>query len=531
MEPVQQKRSRLLWATRPGVWEPVLFFVLIFALLLWLIYSFNNGTFTYSLDDSYIHLALAENLAQGHYGINMSEPSAPSSSIAWPFVLALFAHPTIPLLVPLALNFLASIATLFVAGSLISSIFAPLPAARKSQTTFFALIFLIVAANLIGLAFGGMEHSVQILLSVVLVVGMIHEHKTNKAPWWLGVVIVLGPLIRYENMALSVPALAYLAWRRHYALALGCGSVLLLTIGGFSLFLHSLGLNILPSSVLTKSSLPMENLSIKTLVGYLISKVMFPPRQWAIFSVGLLLLLPVLLRKNSQERALALWIASAGVLHLLLGRWRFGWVPRYELYIWVATLLTLAYFYRDRLVVLLEQHAPRKVGLFLAALLLIAHTPYLYHTLFTPMAANNIYQQQYQMHRFVVDYYDAPVAVNDLGLVSYHNDHYVLDLIGLASEDAREAQQSTTSPVWMEEMTRDHNTKLVMIYQDAFNGIPTTWIPIGSLHIRSLNVSPFDNAVMFYALDDESFQEIRPLLVDFRQTLPPGVEFMFQATS
>ena len=41
----------------------------------------NNGHLVYTLDDPYIHLALAENIIHGHYGVNAGEFSAPSSSI------------------------------------------------------------------------------------------------------------------------------------------------------------------------------------------------------------------------------------------------------------------------------------------------------------------------------------------------------------------------------------------------------------------------------------------------------------------
>lgn len=51
----------------------------------------TKGHFTYTLDDPYIHLALAKNIWLGHYGINPGEMSSPSSSLLWPFVLAPFA--------------------------------------------------------------------------------------------------------------------------------------------------------------------------------------------------------------------------------------------------------------------------------------------------------------------------------------------------------------------------------------------------------------------------------------------------------
>jgi hypothetical protein len=51
----------------------------------------NGGHFTYALDDAYIHLALARNIAHGHYGVNAGEFAAPASSALWPFLLAPFA--------------------------------------------------------------------------------------------------------------------------------------------------------------------------------------------------------------------------------------------------------------------------------------------------------------------------------------------------------------------------------------------------------------------------------------------------------
>ena len=52
-----------------------------------LILHLRGGHFSYTLDDAYIHLALAENLAGGHYGVNLGEYSAASSSILWPLLL------------------------------------------------------------------------------------------------------------------------------------------------------------------------------------------------------------------------------------------------------------------------------------------------------------------------------------------------------------------------------------------------------------------------------------------------------------
>ena len=91
----------------------LLFLSTLFGIELTAILATNSGRFIYTLDDPYIHLALAENIAKGHYGINLNEFSAPSSSILWPFILAPFSFFKHFEAIPLLINFLASIGTVF----------------------------------------------------------------------------------------------------------------------------------------------------------------------------------------------------------------------------------------------------------------------------------------------------------------------------------------------------------------------------------------------------------------------------------
>src|SRR5258707_13207313 len=67
-----------------------------------------HGHLIYSLDDPYISLALGEQIARGHYGINAAEASSPSSSILYPFLLAGFAWTRWQEFVPAILNTLAA---------------------------------------------------------------------------------------------------------------------------------------------------------------------------------------------------------------------------------------------------------------------------------------------------------------------------------------------------------------------------------------------------------------------------------------
>ncbi|MCD6587216.1 MAG: hypothetical protein J7K88_01555, partial [Candidatus Fermentibacteraceae bacterium] len=117
----------------------------------------NNGQFVYTLDDPYIHLALAENIAGGHYGINSSEFAAPSSSVLWPFLLVPFSALSYAYLLPVFFNAVFSLLTVV----LLSRFYG--------QGGMLLSVVSVFAFNLTGLVYTGMEHSLQ-LLAVVAVV-------------------------------------------------------------------------------------------------------------------------------------------------------------------------------------------------------------------------------------------------------------------------------------------------------------------------------------------------------------------------
>lgn len=144
-----------------------------------------------------------------------------------------------------------------------------------------------------------------------------------------------------------------------------------------------------------------------------------------------------------------------------------------------------------------------------------------------PIGSNNIYSQHFQMHRFVTQYYMAPVAVNDLGYVSYKNDHYVLDLYGLASLDALQYRLSEEDGQWMDNLASEKNVKLAMIYEKWFDHIPESWIKIGDLVLLGDSITPAVSRVSFYITDPDFKFEIEHALDDFLPTLPDTARFIF----
>src|SRR5215468_4391895 len=70
----------------------------------------TRGHFVYALEAAYTHLALAQQIAQGHYGLAPGEAAAPSSSILFPFLLAGLKFLGLGTKLPLVINVACTLA-------------------------------------------------------------------------------------------------------------------------------------------------------------------------------------------------------------------------------------------------------------------------------------------------------------------------------------------------------------------------------------------------------------------------------------
>src|SRR5690606_25642396 len=148
-----------------------------------------------------------------------------------------------------------------------------------------------------------------------------------------------GPAVRYESTALSLAALLFLALDGRLRLAIALGVATAAPLIGFSLFLRSLGLEWLPSSVLLKSEVAPHGASpIDILVASLADFVAeFPghPSRLVLMAAAALLAAACLQKgRRAVERRLALTGLLAVIAHLAAGR--YGWFGRYEIYAMAA---------------------------------------------------------------------------------------------------------------------------------------------------------------------------------------------------
>jgi hypothetical protein len=198
-----------------------------------------------------------------------------------------------------------------------------------------------------------------------------------------------------------------------------------------------------------------------------------------------------------------------------------GWYRRYEL--WVATAICF---------VAVAAWAPisewsrklRLVPLMAAAVcVFVATNPHLLLIERTPIAANNIYNQQYQMGLLVQRLGVRSIAVNDIGAVGWMNpDVYVLDLIGLASVDVLKHKRCCPDDArWLEETAAGHGVELILIYDSWFQVRPEIWTKIGELQLIGKRITPGDAKVSIYAPNPKAAAVLAPRLAALALNLPP----------
>jgi hypothetical protein len=489
------------------------------AALLAITLSLSRGHFSYSLDDPYIHLALAQQILHGHYGLNAGEPSAPSSSILWPYLLAPFSRTPVAAWIPFVYNLICGAVTCVIIGR-IADRWQPGRTPDVSRVSRWLVAFLlIVVGNLYGLTFVGMEHMLQITLVSACAYGLLAAYQGEPIPFWVLLCAALAPLVRYEDLAFTLPVVlvCWLQGRRQAAIWTGLAT--LLPLLAFSFFLHSLGLFWLPSSVLVKGGAADSHMSLLQAVGHqmrVMQSIYLSPSSHSGMLITLMELSLILLMWVERKNPMRMKVLAAAVLGigLMMTFGPFGWFYRYEVCVRLfAALILMSLLYGRKQIPMWA----------LAAGLAVVGFPYMQALIETPAACTEIYRQQYQMHRFVDDYYHGNTAVNDLGWVSFnHGDQrYILDLVGLASQEAAEQGKQKT-PAWLADIAHRHRVGLVMIYSKWFPQTPSSWTLIGVLNQRTGRLHGLlgSDQVRLYATPDSDLPAMRKLVQEFARTLP-----------
>ena len=476
----------------------------------------TGGHFFFSLDDPYIHLALAEQIARGTYGINAGEFGSPSSSILWPLLLFPFSRLTWQPMIALGINFLAGLGSAAVLGRIVALWSKDEGGWGERLRQIVSIIALIFIANLVALTFVGMEHTLQIFLTIVCAAGLIEYLSGRPLPVWCFAAAAVLPLVRYEGIGITLAVAIALWGRRKKAEALGLMAAAVAPLVAFSLFLRHLGLPLLPVSVMIKGGINVDKGDTLHHLVLLVASDLYQALSDPDHIVLLILFLSLCgFAWQEKDRARRFALAGAAIaagLHLLIGR--FNWFHRYEIYIVIFGVLLVLHVIQERAPIPLAWYCMGLAACCMSSIVALRQTPH---------AAQDVYLQQYQMHRFATDFYTGNVAVNDLGLVSYHRreGEYVLDLFGLGSAEV--ARTKIRSPEWMDQITREHHIGVVMAYPAWIGGPLPGWTPLGALCLDHAPVVLWSGCVSYYATPAASMEATKAQFQAFVKTLPPGI--------
>ncbi len=497
----------------------------------------TEGHWVYTLDDAYIHLAMARNFAlHGVWGVSPDVFASCSSSPLWTLLLSLlFKIIGVRDWLPGILNILCTLLSLFVVDRTLTD------SGVKGRLRVCAgvLIFFLVPFTVI--ASTGMEHCLHVLLTLVFLRAALAEFCAAESGGWMRAAVLGGcaflmTATRFEALFVAAPVVAILvlkgSWRT--GAVLGLSAVLpVMLYGGYSL---AQGGFFLPNSLVLKGRFPTGGVG-----GYVLQLfsvyVRVSLENVHVHIICLLLLTTACYRRIPEKiRLLALAIVVACVGHLTFGEC--GRFFRYEAYLMASGLLLLAAAW---LPILQEARGLKGISVFYGTegwllsarvgLLIFLAVPLclrgLWATSRVVRASANIYQQQWQMARICasVDLAGSSIAINDLGLMAYRSGARLVDLWGLGTpEVARLKVAKRYDKQAIADLLVRQRVGYVMVFDQWFakgRNLPEDLILVARLK-NSKNIVCLQDTVMIYATGLAEANKLREHLMHLPFKLPKG---------
>ena len=513
-------------------------FLSVFILVAIIVFQFNNSiqendqVWIYPLDDTYIHMAIGKNLSTyGQWGITKYEFSSSSSSILYTLLIATgFKIAGVHEYLPLYLNVFVGILIFLVLGFI----------AYKEHIRTIVLssicIMAIVFTPLPALILSGMEHTLQIFIDLIFIYlsSRALESKGFQKKY-LPLLILFAALclmIRFEGVFIIVIVAMLFFLKKEYK-----ASLLIFVAGITPLILFGIysvnnGSYFIPNSLLMKGEKPSMNIAglIQFSFGWL-DKLKRNPHLLTLF-IGLCAYYVFLKYKKfpewSRTSNITIILVGTVIIHLTLAKT--GWFFRYEAYLVFIGIVAFMWLINDQF----QNFLIKKDSLITYLVVLVLLMPCLYPLyargkdayLMTVPATKNIYEQQYQMARFLRKHYnEASVCANDIGAICFFTDIKLFDIFGLGSIEIinlRMKKKFDQENIY--KVSLQKNSEIVIVYEDWFIGkIPNEWAKVGTWSISN-NVILGGDMVSFFATEKYDPHLLKNNLEDFSTSLPKQVK-------
>ena len=514
----------------------------------------NQGRLVYTLDDSYILMAMARNFAlHGVWGMTPFQFAATSSAPLWTFLVAclywLFGvHTSTPLILNLLFATLLVLAVRWILLSLAPSL--------PGLYVFGVLICILFFSPVPNLIFIGLEHTLHTLVTLLFVfrAGRLLADKAPPSRPSILALIALGVATgaaRYEGLfAVAVVAgLLFLQRRVWLSAALVGWSLLPAFIMGAVSVWH--GWFWLPNSVMLKGNIPLgETNAVASFLAHAAANTVYTGmRVVRLEAVALLLMLWLYSQSGRGDReanareqrshSVQIWMlgifAATGTLHIMLAR--MGWFYRYEAYLVALGLTAVAVpLWEFAGSIRRRRHLSLGDGAGLAAVALLIVSVNLFWRVgydalrLTPLAMHDTFRWHYQMGLFVRKYYQgSALVVNDIGAVNFMADIHLTDPHGLADREIAHAMlrgRGELSSQFLDQLARSRGATVALVddnWLQFYGGVPRTWLFAGVWRFQN-RVVLAPPGLSFYALNENAKSRLMENLSEFSPLLPTDVE-------
>ncbi|SIS89717.1 hypothetical protein SAMN05421785_103503 [Chryseobacterium gambrini] len=487
--------------------------------------SKTDGHYIYLIDDAYIHLAMAKNLAlYDVWGVTKYKFSSTSSSPLFTYVLsALIKVSGNNDLLSLWVNIFFGVGTVYFLNRYFSGVFNM--AKNIVLSVLFTLFFSVLHIQVLS----GMEHVFHVFLFVVNIL-CLSNLKSRYSVFGFYLTLLLMGLVRFESMFYFV-ILAFLfllikKWKDAFGILL----IGFIPIVVFCYFNYQHDGYLFPNSVIVKgtkftfdSHFPHQ-LKTVFLDNFLLNisfyKIGFFP-----IMMCLIFIIRDFRTKNFQliikDHFLLIVISLLMVCHSMFADLK--GMFRYEAYILTGFSMALI----PKLKGLFEHfrtYIKKELiisGLVLANIFLLVYKFSFAHKMLID-GGKNIYEQQIQSARFLHSYYnESKIVANDIGAITYFTNIHLLDMAGLGSketivfnENKRQADKQFQGFLTQYTITNDYD--IAIIYEAWLqNHIPENWKKVAELKINN-PITVARDKVSIYSINKNNLDKLKQHVRNFK---------------
>ncbi len=496
----------------------------------------TGGRFIYALDDAYIHMAVARNLAQhAVWGCTPFRFSSASSSPLWTIVVALaFLVTGVHDITPLVLNVVFGALTLGAANAVLRRLDAP--ALLRAAT----LVALVLVVPLPAMALLGMEHLLHLGLTIafggaavlVLTDRTADPSVEGRHTWLIGLLAALLAASRYEGLFLVATVCAMCValgqWRRGVIVGLAAAAPLV----AFGVVSVANGSFLLPNSLMLKGgsdgastwaalARPIEAADLAVLATD-------PPLFWLAVS-GAAVAVVAAAHARSLRRVsvlLPLMLTLMVMLHVHFTLSSTFWVYRYDAYLLGFGVFVAAAACCEARP--LACAGPRWAPGVLAAVMMLGSVSVLADVREGISAAREVesasltYREHYQAARFVRDRRPGEtVMVNDAGAMAYFSGANMLDIFGLCNVEPVKLRRALGAYGWVDvaAWTLPYRPSLAVVQMSwgwVVSRIPHDWLEVAEVELQ-----PEGRKLGFFvpSHDPDAAQKLRTDVLHFYQPL------------